>query len=149
MAARKAHSRLNPSDRALLVAARAARENAHAPWSQFKVGAAALFGDTIVPGCNVEFDVYGLTNCAERTAVFAAYAHGVATQPLLAMAVIADTPEAVCPCGACRQVMFECGGPDLRVILANTRGDVHVTRMRDLLPDGFRLEKKAAPRRKA
>jgi len=147
MATRKA-DRLTPSDRALLVAARVARENAHAPWSRFKVGAAALFGDTIVPGCNVEFDVYGLTNCAERTAVFAAFAHGVATQPLAAMAVIADTEEPACPCGACRQVMFECGGPELRVILANTRGAVRVTRMRDLLPDGFRLEKKATRRRK-
>jgi len=147
MATRKA-DRLTPSDRALLVAARVARENAHAPWSRFKVGAAALFGDTIVPGCNVEFDVYGLTNCAERTAVFAAFAHGVATQPLAAMAVIADTEAPACPCGACRQVMFECGGPELRVILANTRGAVRVTRMRDLLPDGFRLEKKAARRRK-
>jgi len=147
MATRKA-DRLTPSDRALLVAARVARENAHAPWSRFKVGAAALFGDTIVPGCNIEFDVYGLTNCAERTAVFAAFAHGVATQPLAAMAVIADTEEPACPCGACRQVMFECGGPELRVILANTRGAVRVTRMRDLLPDGFRLEKKATRRRK-
>jgi len=147
MATRKA-DRLTPSDRALLVAARVARENAHAPWSRFKVGAAALFGDTIVPGCNVEFDVYGLTNCAERTAVFAAFAHGVATQPLAAMAVIADTEEPACPCGACRQVMFECGGPELRVILANTRGAVRITRMRDLLPDGFRLEKKATRRRK-
>jgi cytidine deaminase len=147
MATRKGNS-LTPSDRALLVAARAAREHAHAPWSRFKVGAAALFGDTIVPGCNVEFDVYGLTNCAERTAVFAAFAHGVATKPLAAIAVIADTAEPACPCGACRQVMFECGGPELRVILANTRGDVRITRMRDLLPDGFRLEKKASPRRK-
>ena len=147
MATRKA-DRLTPSDRALLVAARVARENAHAPWSRFKVGAAALFGDTIVPGCNVEFDVYGLTNCAERTAVLAAFAHGVATQPLAAMAVIADTEEPACPCGACRQVMFECGGPELRVILANTRGAVRITRMRDLLPDGFRLEKKATRRRK-
>ena len=148
MATRKA-DRLSPSDRALLVAARVARENAHAPWSRFKVGAAALFGDTIVPGCNVEFDVYGLTNCAERTAVFAAFAHGVATQPLTAMAVIADTAEPACPCGACRQVMFECGGPELRVILANTRGAVRFTRMRDLLPDGFRLEKKTSRPRKA
>jgi cytidine deaminase len=146
MAARK--SKLTPSDHALLVAARAAREHAHAPWSRFKVGAAALFGDTIVPGCNVEFDVYGLTNCAERTAVFAAYAHGVANKPLTAMAVIADTLEPASPCGACRQVMFECGGPELRVILSNTRGDVRITHMRDLLPGGFRLEKKMPRQRK-
>jgi len=62
--------------------------------------------------------------------------------------VIAVSLKPACPCGACRQVMFECGGPELRVILANTRGAVRVTRMRDLLPDGFRLEKKAARRRK-
>ena len=131
---------LTSADRALVEAALAARECAHAPWSQFKVGAAAKFGSRVVKGCNVEFDVYGLTNCAERTAVFAAYACGAARQPLSAIAVVADTPEPVSPCGACRQVMYECGGGNLRVILANTRGDVRVLRMADLLPGGFRLD---------
>lgn len=132
--------RIRRDDRALVDAARVARERAHAPWSRFKVGAAARFGDEIVHGCNIEFDVYGLTNCAERTAVFAAFANGAARQPMTAIAVIADTPEPVSPCGACRQVMFECGGAELRVILANTRGDARVVRMADLLPGGFQLE---------
>ena len=128
------------TDRQLIEAACLAREHAHAPWSRFKVGAAARFGDEIVHGCNVEFDVYGLTNCAERTAVFAAYARGAARKPMTAIAVVADTPHPVSPCGACRQVMFECGGADLRVILANTHGDAHVVRMADLLPGGFQLD---------
>jgi cytidine deaminase len=132
--------RISRDDRALIDAARVARERAHVPWSHFKVGAAARFGDEIVHGCNVEFDVYGLTNCAERTAVFAAFANGAARKPMTAMAVIADTPEPVSPCGACRQVMFECGGANLRVILANTNGDARVVRMADLLPGGFQLE---------
>ena len=132
--------RIARDDQALVDAARIARERAHAPWSRFKVGAAARFGNEIVHGCNIEFDVYGLTNCAERTAVFAAFANGAARKPMTAMAVIADTPEPVSPCGACRQVMFECGGADLRVILANTRGDARVVRMADLLPGGFQLE---------
>src|SRR5215467_653430 len=130
---------LSREDRALVDAAFAARERAHAPWSRFKVGAAARFGDEVVRGCNVEFDVYGLTNCAERTAVFAAFACGAARKPMTAIAVVADTDTPVSPCGACRQVMFECGGADLRVILANTRGEARVVRMADLLPGGFVL----------
>jgi len=133
-------ARIRRDDRALVDAARVARERAHAPWSRFKVGAAARFGEQIVHGCNIEFDVYGLTNCAERTAVFAAFANGAARQPMTAIAVIADTPGPVSPCGACRQVMFECGGADLRVILANTQGEMRIVRMADLLPGGFQLE---------
>ena len=133
-------ARLGAADRELIAAAIEARECAHAPWSCFKVGAAARFGDQIVKGCNIEFDVYGLTNCAERTAVFAAYACGAARERLTAMAVVADTPQPVSPCGACRQVLFECGGPELRVVLANLRGDARVVRMGDLLPGGFALD---------
>jgi cytidine deaminase len=135
-----APARLDAADRELIDAAIEARDYAHAPWSRFKVGAAARFGDDIVRGCNVEFDVYGLTNCAERTAVFAAYACGAARKRLTTIAVVADTPQPVSPCGACRQVLFECGGPDLRVLLANLRGDARVVRMGDLLPGGFALD---------
>jgi cytidine deaminase len=144
---------LRPDDRKLVAAAIAARELAHAPWSRFKVGAAARFGDRIVKGCNVEFDVYGLTNCAERTAVFAAYANGAARMPMAAIAVVADTPEPASPCGACRQVMFECGGANLRVIMANMRGEYRIVRMHELLPGGFQLDPQdaavAAPDRAA
>jgi cytidine deaminase len=131
---------ITASDRALVKSAIEASTFAHAPWSQFKVGAAAKFGGKVVKGCNVEFDVYGLTNCAERTAIFAAYASGAARNPMTAIAVVTDTPTPASPCGACRQVMFECGGGNLRVILSNMRGDICIARMRDLLPGGFELE---------
>jgi len=137
---KSAPARLGAADRELIAAAIEARECAHAPWSCFKVGAAARFGDEVVKGCNIEFDVYGLTNCAERTAVFAAYACGAARQRLTAIAVVADTPQPVSPCGACRQVLFECGGPDLRVLLARLRGDAGDGRMGDLLPSGCALD---------
>jgi len=157
MAGKPKNGQLTAADRELVDAALAAREGAHAPWSQFKVGAAARFGDAIVKGCNVEFDVYGLTGCAERTAVFAAYACGAAQAPMTAIAIVADTPSPVSPCGACRQVLYETGGPDLRVILTNTNGDMQIATMRELLPGGFRLEgtartnavRKAAKRRDA
>jgi len=144
MARKSGATALGANDRKLVAAAIAARELAHAPWSRFKVGAAALFGKRIVKGCNVEFDVYGLTNCAERTAVFAAFANGAAREPMTAIAVVADTPAPASPCGACRQVMFECGGPDLRVIMTNLRGEYRVVRMHELLPGGFQLDPQEA-----
>jgi cytidine deaminase len=134
------YRKLSAGDRELVDAAKLARSRAHAHLSGFKVGAAARFGKAIVHGCNVESDVYGLTNCAERTAVFAAHATGAAAKSLSAIAVVADTLEPVSPCGACRQVLFEQGGPALRVILANTRGDIAITTMAELLPGGFRLD---------
>ena len=140
-------TRLTAAERALVTAAKKARLRAHAHQSQFKVGAAARYGSEIVLGCNVESDVYGLTNCAERTAVFAAHASGVARKGLRMIAVVADTPGPVTPCGACRQVLFEQGGPNLRVIMCNTRGDVRVATLAELLPGGFRLE--TAPKRRA
>ena len=144
MARKSGAAALGANDRKLVAAAIAARELAHAPWSRFKVGAAARFGDEIIKGCNVEFDVYGLTNCAERTAVFAAFANGAARKPMTAIAVVADTPAPASPCGACRQVMFECGGPDLRVIMTNLRGEYRVVRMHELLPGGFQLDPQEA-----
>jgi cytidine deaminase len=139
-------ARLTADERRLVAAAKIARTRAHAHQSQFKVGAAARYGKEIVLGCNVESDVYGLTNCAERTAVFAAHASGVAGKGLKMIAVIADTPEPVTPCGACRQVLIEQGGPDLRVIMCNTRGDVRVATLAELLPGSFRLETTPKPR---
>ena len=147
MARKSGATALGANDRKLVAAAIAARELAHAPWSRFKVGAAALFGKRIVKGCNVEFDVYGLTNCAERTAVFAAYACNAARRKFSAIAVVADTPQPVSPCGACRQVLFECGGADLRVLLTNLRGDVQVVTMGDLLPSGFQLDAQTGAKR--
>ena len=93
-------------DKKLLAAALAARENAYAPYSKFKVGAAVETADGhIFTGCNVENASYGLTCCAERNAVFAAIGSGA--RSFKALCVVADTEEPVAPCGACRQVLAE------------------------------------------
>ena len=90
-------------------------------------------------GCNVENASYGLCNCAERTALFTAIAAGVPVDGFARLAVIGDTPGPISPCGACRQVMFELGGPRLPVLLANLAGARRETTAGELLPDGFRL----------
>ncbi|HEY8009641.1 MAG TPA: cytidine deaminase [Rudaea sp.] len=141
--------RLTRADRQLVDAAKKARLRAHVQHSQFKVGAAARYGGSIVLGCNVESDVYGLTNCAERTAIFSAHATGAASKPLHAIAVVADTPEPVAPCGACRQVLLEQGGAGLRVIMTNLRGDIRIATIGELLPGCFRLESTHARAKKS
>ncbi|MET0281100.1 MAG: cytidine deaminase [Steroidobacteraceae bacterium] len=124
----------------LLAAARIARARAYAPYSQFRVGAALVTRDgRIFGGCNVESQSYGLTNCAERTAFFAAIAAGARPGDFLQIAVIADTAHPVAPCGACRQVMLELGGPGLVVLQANIGGHVKHTTAGALLPGAFVL----------
>lgn len=123
------------TDQELIARAMAARLHAHAPYSRFPVGAALLTaGGRVIPGCNVENASYGLTCCAERSAVFAAVAAG--EREFLALAVVADTPGPVSPCGACRQVLAEFN-PRLRVILANLQGAMQVTTVAELLPGAF------------
>lgn len=120
---------------ALIEAALRARENAHAPYSKFKVGA-ALEDETgrIHTGCNVENATYGLTVCAERVAVFKAISEGI--RKFRRIAVAADTDTLTPPCGACRQILWEfCG--DIEVILANPRGKTETLRLRDLFPRPF------------
>jgi len=122
----------------LLEAARLARERAYAPYSRFRVGAAVATHDgRVFHGCNVENASYGLTNCAERTALFAAIAAGVKPGEFAQLAVIADTAQPVAPCGACRQVMIELGGTQLPVLLANLQGLQHATTAGALLPGPF------------
>ena len=124
----------------LISAARLAREKAYAPYSNFPVGAAVLTKDgRIFTGCNVENASYGLCNCAERTALHSAIASGYRPGDFTHLAVIADTESAVSPCGACRQVMMELGGPQLIVIQTNLRGDLITTTAALLLPGAFRL----------
>jgi cytidine deaminase len=123
---------------ALIEAARAARLNAYTPYSNFKVGAALLCKDgRIFHGCNVENASYGLCNCAERTAFFAAVAQGCQPGDFSALAVIGATEGPISPCGACRQVILELGGPALPVTLANLDGAVMETSAAELLPYGF------------
>jgi cytidine deaminase len=125
---------------ALILAARRARESSYAPYSEFRVGAALLTKDgRVFSGCNVENASYGLCNCAERTAIFSAVAAGCRPGDFTHLAVIADAAEPVAPCGACRQVMMEMGGPALIVIQANVAGAAAQTTMAALLPGAFRL----------
>ncbi len=123
-------------DDQLIASAAAARERAYAPYSNFKVGA-ALRGKSgrVYSGCNVENAAYGLSMCAERTAIFKAVSEG--EREFEAIAVV--TENGVSPCGSCRQVMMEFA-PDMAVIIADTQGRTRVTTVHDLLPDGFTPE---------
>jgi len=126
------------TDQDLVTQARHARDRAYAPYSRFHVGAALLAADgRVFPGCNVENAAYGLCNCAERTAFFTAMAAGVPPRAFSRLAVIGDTPGPIAPCGACRQVMLELGGPELGVVLANLAGAMQVTTAAALLPGAF------------
>ncbi len=122
----------------LIQEARVARQKAHTPYSHFGVGAALLTRDGVVyHGCNIENASYGLTNCAERTALFRAIADGCKPGDFVMLAVVADTDGPIAPCGACRQVILELGGKDLQVVLANLKGNVAVHTASALLPGAF------------
>ncbi len=123
----------------LLRAARKAMGRAYAPYSQFRVGAALLTSKgKVVTGCNVENASYGLTNCAERTAIFSAIAQAGPGLSIRAIAVVNDQGVPCSPCGACRQVIYEFG-PDATVFFQTSKGwkQSHIT---ELLPEGFRLK---------
>jgi cytidine deaminase len=119
----------------LLTAALWARENAHAPFSRFKVGAAIEDATGRVhTGCNVENATYGLSMCAERVALLKAISEGV--RQFRRVAVAADTDSLTPPCGACRQLLWEfCG--DVEIALLNPRGKMETYRLKDLFPRPF------------
>ncbi len=124
----------------LLNLARAARQRAYAPYSRFQVGAVVLTRDgRRFDGCNVENAAYSLCNCAERTALFAAVAAGCRPGDFTALAVVADTPGPVSPCGACRQVMTELCDDAMPVLLGNLGPHVQETTVAELLPGSFKL----------
>lgn len=130
------------SDRELMTLAIAARENAYAPYSGFRVGAALLTADgKVYTGCNIENAAFSPTNCAERTAFFKAVSEGERSFAAIAVAGGAgDAPDAVCsPCGVCRQVMAEFCGADFRVILGNAER-ITVYSLKELLPLSFSLD---------
>lgn len=111
-----------------------ARENAYSPYSHFTVGAALLCEDgTLYEGCNIENASYGLTNCAERTAIFKAVSEGHIK--FKALAVVADTEGPCAPCGACRQVMAEFKIP--LIIMGNLMGNIKIVTIEELLPFSF------------
>ncbi len=123
----------------LLNAAQAAAENAYAPYSDFPVGAALLTGSgAILSGVNVENASFGLTLCAERTALVKAISEG--HREFQAMAVWASRRAhgSVTPCGACRQVMAEFLSPETPVVMTDeSNGKLRILTMKDLLPEAF------------
>ncbi|MFZ5596850.1 MAG: cytidine deaminase [Bacillota bacterium] len=121
----------------LIARAMSAREKAYAPYSRFRVGAAAMTrGGRIYTGCNVENSSYGLTCCAERVAVFKAVSEG--DRDITDIALISDSKDYCSPCGACRQVLAEFGD-GIRVYMCNSRGEYEVGTVGDLLPGKFSL----------
>jgi cytidine deaminase len=123
----------------LMRAAKKVMKNAHAPYSKFRVGAAILLSNgKIFSGCNVENASYGMTNCAERTAIFSAVAQLGPKIEIRAVSVVNDQGVPCSPCGACRQVIYEFG-PDATIFFHGANGprQAHIT---ELLPEGFRLQ---------
>jgi cytidine deaminase len=129
-------SKVSQDEQRLIDAAKTARENAHAPYSGFKVGAALLTRDgNIYSACNVENASYGGSVCAERNAVASAVAAGEKTFVQLAIVTQSDPPAA--PCGLCRQVLVEfCD--DLSILLCNPKGGLVRTTLKDLQPLPFK-----------
>ena len=127
---------MSASENDLVAAARMVRENAHAPYSRFKVGAAvrAASGKVYI-GCNVENVAYPEGTCAEAGAIAAMVAAG--ERELVEVAVIADSPQPVPPCGGCRQKLAEFGDAEVRVVLATTDGLQLETTVGKLLSGSF------------
>ena len=125
----------------LLAAAQAARDNAYAPYSKFKVGAAVETADgEIFTGCNIENAAYTPTNCAERTAFFKAVSEGV--RDFEAICIVGGKNQKAtgytAPCGVCRQVMMEfCNPKTFKIILAIDRENYRIFTLEDMLPQGF------------
>ena len=109
-----------------------ARKNSYSPYSSFAVGAVLLF-----KGCNIENASFGLTNCAERTAIFSAISLGYNLKDVEEVVIIADSPRPVSPCGACRQVFFEFLDVKTKVTLFNLKKERKETTVEELLPYSF------------
>ena len=114
-----------------------AREMSYSPYSNFKVGAAALFEDgNIYTGCNIENASYGATNCAERTAIFNGVSRG--NKVLKALAFIGDTNNYTYPCGICRQVIGEFAEDrDMKIYIVKNENDYIETTLNKIMPEGF------------
>jgi len=136
-----------PNYSSLVRASKAARLNAHAPYSRFKVGAALVTtSGKVFRGCNVESSSYSLTICAERTAIFKAISEG--EKEFRAIAIVSDSEEMTPPCGACRQVLWDLAG-NIDVVLSS-RNRTKVIKLKSLLPIAFgsNLLKRSAKRKK-
>jgi cytidine deaminase len=116
-------------------------KNAYVPYSHFRVSAVLELknGETI-RGINVENASFGLSNCAERSALFAAYSQGIRKEDIKSILVYTDKEYFVSPCGACRQVMKELMEPQAKVYFANSKGEIKELLNEELLPYGFSQE---------
>jgi cytidine deaminase len=124
------------SNTELIELAKQARLFAHAPYSEFKVGAAVLAEDgRVFTGCNIENSTYGLTMCAERVAIFNAVSSG--GRDFAKVVVVADHERPAPPCGCCRQMIWEFSRDDARVILANLQDKVLEFDIKELFPLAF------------
>ncbi len=124
------------TEKELIDRAVAMLDRSYSPYSKFPVGAAIECEDgTVFAGCNIENASYGLSICAERTAAFKAVSEG---HTKFKRIVIAGRCEDFCwPCGACRQVLYEFGGPDMEIITLNGAREVSRAALRDMLPSAF------------
>lgn len=126
-------------NKALIDMALKAMENAYAPYSGFKVGAALLCSDKkVYTGCNIENSSYGASNCAERTAIFKAVSEG--EREFEKIAIVSSCGDFTFPCGICRQVLSEFMY-DKTVVLFSEKGGIREFKVKDLLPEAFRLQR--------
>ena len=126
---------MNDRDRELLAAAREVMARSYSPYSRFRVGAALLDVDGVIhTGTNVENASFGLSICAERSAIFKAVADGA--REFSCLAIVTDTDEPTPPCGACRQVIYEFA-PDLPLLLAGRGGAFKRITIKELMPLPF------------
>ncbi|RGB56446.1 cytidine deaminase [Absiella sp. AM10-20] len=124
----------------LIERAFSAMAHAYAPYSKYRVGACIKTKDgNFIPGVNIENASYGLTNCAERSAVFAAYSLGYRKEDIEMIAIVSDGEKLAAPCGACRQVLVELLDEDTPIILSNHKEE-KVTNIKELLPMSFTSE---------
>jgi len=120
----------------LIIEAIKAKENAYAPYSNFKVGSAILTVDgSVYSGCNIENASLGATNCAERTAIFKAVSEG--HKEIKSIAVVGDINNYTFPCGICRQVINEFAAVDIKIIVAKDENEYLVKTMEEILPGAF------------
>ncbi len=120
----------------LIQIANKVKANSYSPYSKFRVGAALLTQEgEIYTGVNVENSSYGLTNCAERTAVFKAVSEG--EKNFRTIVITSDADDFIPPCGACRQVLMEICGKDLEVVMTNNDNEIRILKIEELLPLSF------------
>lgn len=122
----------------LMDRAKEASKMSYSPFSRFAVGAALIAkSGKIYSGCNVENSSFGMTNCAERTAIFKAVSEG--EREILAIAIYSPNSDNCYPCGACRQVMYEFQGDNEIIVITEDCGRLDARKLSEFLPFGFRI----------